>query len=138
MQRFVGLLRQLVAGIGQFAGAVFGRWEWHPPAWFGEVKSQFGRGWRFLTLDWRRLAIAVLLLGGIAAGVRWYKTRPVPHYVGYATHAAGPDEYDDNGISSIKPLKVDFNESAAPLQQVEKKVTAGIELSPRSPAPGSG
>src|SRR5204862_7076209 len=52
------------------------------------------------------------------------------HYVTYVVGAPGLTEYDDKGISSIKPLTILFNESAAPLKSMQKAVAAGIDMSP--------
>ena len=67
---------------------------------------------------------SLLAAGG---GYVWYATRPKPHYVTYVVNAPGLTEYNDNGISSIKPLTIVFSESAAPLKQLQKAVTAGID-----------
>ena len=76
--------------------------------------------------------------GGDAGGrgpCRCRRGRLVVH----ASHAAlrdllvsppGLTEYDDNGISSIKPLKIVFSESAAPLEQMQKAVTSGVDAVP--------
>ena len=61
------------------------------------------------------LAVAMLAVAGALA---WYFTRPTPHYVTYSVSAPGLTEYNDNGISSIKPLKIVFSESAAPLKPI--------------------
>jgi hypothetical protein len=60
----------------------------------------------------------------------WYLSRPKPHYVEYTVTAPALTEYGDNGISSISPATIDFVESAAPLQQVQKHVAKGVTLSP--------
>jgi uncharacterized protein YfaS (alpha-2-macroglobulin family) len=99
---------------------VTGSLQWEPPQWPGVVG-------RFLQRWWLYLFIGLVIL---AAGVAWYKLRPVPHYVEYTITQPGLTQYGDNGISSIKPLVVDFKEAAAPLQNLDKKLTAGIALSP--------
>ena len=77
-----------------------------------------------------RGAILVLVLVAIGAATFWYVNRPKPHYVTYVVSAPGLTEYNDNGISSIKPLKILFSESAAPLKSLQKVVTTGVDLSP--------
>jgi alpha-2-macroglobulin len=124
-------LQNSLSGISWLTSHLFGRINWQPPAWTLWVVSQLARAWRYLTADRRRAWGALAALLAIAGGLVWYKTRPVPHYVEYTATAPGITEYNEKGISSIKPLKVDFSESAAPLQQVEKAVTNGISLSPK-------
>jgi len=45
-------------------------------------------------------------------GWLWYASRPAPHYVSYTFV---PPEVQRKGHLSIKPLTVQFKESAAPL-----------------------
>ena len=60
----------------------------------------------------------------------WYELRPRPHYVEYAVRAPKLTEYDENGISTIYPLTVVFAEPVAPLASLDKRLTAGIGISP--------
>ena len=119
------------AGVSRFVQKIFGRFEWQPPAWLAWTASQLARAGRYLAADAKRAGVALLLLLSMAGGLVWYKTRPVPHYVTYTIEAPALTEYGDKGISSIHPLAVQFNESAAPLQSVEKTVATGIEVSPK-------
>jgi hypothetical protein len=64
------------------------------------------------------------------AGIFWYANRPKPHYVTFTVNSPSLTEYNDNGIARIAPLRIVFSESAAPLKQLQKAVTAGIEMSP--------
>ena len=121
----------IAAGISWLSARVIGRWEWQPPAWVLWAGRRVAQGWSYLAADARRAAAAVLVLIGVTGGWIWYRHRPVPHYVSYTITAPGLTEYGDKGISSVKPLVVQFNESAAPLQQVEKTVARGIDLSPK-------
>jgi uncharacterized protein YfaS (alpha-2-macroglobulin family) len=114
----------------KLATAVIGQWQWQPPAWLGWTGRQCLRAWRFLLADWKRAAVLVLLLIGSAAGYRWYKTRPIPHYVEYTLAPPGLTGYDDNGIAMIRPLLVTFKEPAAPLKSIGKPVAKGVDLSP--------
>src|SRR5215469_14628700 len=119
------------AGLSWLSVRVIGHWEWHPPSWLPWIFGHIVAGWRFLWADTRRAITAGVNLLSVLSGWVWYKTRPVPHYVTYTMTAPGLTEYGEKGISSIKPFVVEFSESAAPLQQIEKAVTAGIEISPK-------
>ena len=123
----------LLAGISWLSARVLGRWQWQPPSWLTWIGGRLARGWRYVAADARRAAAFALVLVAATGGWLWYKSRPVPHYVTYTVTAPGLTEYDDRGIFSIKPLAVAFSESAAPLQQVDKTVTAGISMSPAMP-----
>ncbi len=112
---------------------VFGNWQWQPPAWLTSVRSRIAQLRRYLMADIRRATAVSLVLAAAIGGWIWYRTRPVPLYVTYSVTAPALTEYGDQGISSIKPLTVAFDDSAAPLEQVDKNVTAGIDISPKMP-----
>jgi len=117
--------------IQKLLSVLVGHLEWQPPVWIRWTGSRLAQAWGYIAADARRAAIFVLALMALAAGAFWYKHRPIPHYVAYDIVAPGITEYGDKGISSIKPLTVSFQESAAPLQNVEKPVTTGIDISPK-------
>ena len=124
---------KLIAGISWLGTRVIGRWEWQPPAWLGWFGNRLAQAGRYIAADAKRAGLILLVLASMVGGWVWYKSRPVPHYVTFTVTAPGLTEYDEKGISSIKPLAVQFSESAAPLQQVDKTVTVGIDLSPKMP-----
>jgi uncharacterized protein YfaS (alpha-2-macroglobulin family) len=108
---------------------LFGKWQWDAPPWARATAS----GGRYLASHPRvsaPLAILAIVISGLWV---WYSTRPTPNYVTYAVTPPGLTEYNDNGISSIKPMLLTFSESAAPLKFVKKTVTEGVQLSPAVP-----
>jgi uncharacterized protein YfaS (alpha-2-macroglobulin family) len=109
---------------------VFGQMQWQAPEWIHWTGLQFRNGIRYLMADRKRILIAALVLVVAAGGMTWYKIRPRPHYVEYTVTAPELTEYDENGISSIHPLMVEFKESAAPLANIDKRLTSGVDLSP--------
>jgi len=109
---------------------LIGRWQWQPPGWLAWIGTSAVRGWRYVVSDKKRAILTTLLIVAAGGGSAWYATRPTPHYVIYTISAPGLTEYNDTGISSIKPLKVSFSESAAPLKQIQKAVPTGIAVSP--------
>ena len=119
--------------------ALVGRWEWQAPAWLPWVGRQSALGWRRATATRARtatLAAAVLAITGASV---WWFTRPTPHYVTYSVTPPGLTEYNDNGISSIKPLSIVFSESAAPLaSDAEGRDDRHRRCLRPSPARGSG
>src|SRR5579872_1247486 len=110
-----------------------GKWQWQPPSWILWIARRLAVAGRFLAADVRRMAAAVFLVFVAAAGGLWYKTRPIPHYVTFTITPPALTEYCNTGICVINPLIVQFSESAAPLQQIDKNLTAGIDLSPKMP-----
>src|SRR5690348_2378764 len=113
-------LRTLCAAISE---RVIGHWHWQPPVWLVWTGSRLSQAARYIAADAKRAGVILVMLAGAAGGWLWYKSRPAPHYVTYSITAPELTEYGDKGISSIKPLAVQFSESTAPLQQVEKTVT---------------
>jgi alpha-2-macroglobulin len=110
--------------------ALVGRWEWQAPAWLPWVGRQLGGGWRRATATRARAATLGAVVMTVAGAGAWWLTRPTPQYVSYSVTPPGLTEYDDNGISSIKPLRIVFSESVAPLAQMQKAVTRGLTLAP--------
>ena len=113
-----------------FLPKVFGQWHWQAPAWMPWAGRQGTRFRQYLNADPKRALLAWSILGFVFVGLIWYWNRPTPHYVEYSVLAPPLTEYDEKGIKKIHPMKVSFVESAAPLKQVEKQVTEGIDLSP--------
>ena len=110
--------------------AIFGRWQWQAPKWVTWTGVRITHGRRYLVANPMRAIGLVIALSAVAAAAVWYANRPKPHYVSYVVSAPGLTEYNDNGISSIKPLRILFSESAAPLKSLQKVVTTGVELDP--------
>jgi uncharacterized protein YfaS (alpha-2-macroglobulin family) len=125
------VLAKIPAVIAQIAAPVLGRWQWQPPAWIQFLARQIKRGAGFLAADIRRIAVAALIIISAVAGYVWYKHRPIPHYVEVTVTAPDLTEYNDKGISVIHPLDIAFSEPAAPLDKIDKTVTAGIDMSPK-------
>ena len=109
---------------------VFGHVQWQAPEWIRWSGLQFRHAVHYMMSDRKRLIIAALVVVTAAGAVTWYKLRPRPHYVEYTVTAPKLTQYDEKGISSIYPLTIDFDEPVAPLANVDKRLTSGIEISP--------
>jgi hypothetical protein len=123
LNRFLMFLRNLLP-------QVFGQVQWQMPAWIPWTDRQLRSGVRYLAADRKRLVAATLVLLAAGGALAWYKLRPRPEYVAYTITAPKLTEYDDNGVSTIYPLSIDFAEPAAPLANIDKRVTSGVQISP--------
>src|SRR5262245_24369867 len=122
--------RSRAAGLSE---PVIGRWHWEPPSWIEWSAARVQQSGQFLAADLRRPAALLAILAALAGGAVWYRSRPKPHYVTYEITPPQLTQYNERGISFIYPLEVQFKESAAQLLQLQKVVTAGIDLSPKVP-----
>jgi uncharacterized protein YfaS (alpha-2-macroglobulin family) len=129
-EKFRVALAKIPAALSWLATRLFGHWQWQPPAWIQFTAGHIKRAARFITADLKRIALAALVVVSATAGYVWYKHRPIPHYVTYTVTAPALTEYNDKGISDIHPLAIAFKEPAAPLDKIDKTVTAGIDISP--------
>src|SRR5262252_9075174 len=89
---------------------LFGRWVWEAPGWLTWTRKRVARGARWLAAHPLRAGLLTLTLAAIGGGTAWYLTRPKPHYVTYTFTEPALTEYNENGISSIKPLTIAFSE----------------------------
>ena len=105
--------------------SVFGRWE--PPPWIRTTGRRAAEGGRYVYHRPLLLFPIGLAIAGLAAAYVWYAMRPTPHLVTFTVSEPGLTEYNDTGIASIKPLRVTFSESVAPLRNVKSAVTSGID-----------
>ena len=109
---------------------VFGRLHWQAPEWIPWIGLQFRMAARYLLADRRRLTIAAGVFIAAAGALTWYIVRPRPHYVEYTVNAPQLTTYNENGIPLIAALTVDFEVPVAPLANLNKRLTSGIEISP--------
>lgn len=107
---------------------------WQPPLWLNKLWQALRTGGRWLRARPKQtacvLAILALLGGAGAYAWHWYKNLPVPHTVDYSVHAPELTGYQHEQIS-VDTLRIDFRESAAPLDAIGKDVLQGITLQPQ-------
>jgi uncharacterized protein YfaS (alpha-2-macroglobulin family) len=128
--RFV---RGLLSSLPQLPSRIVGHWQWQPPAWMPWIGRRSKQVYRYLHADPKRAMSAIVGVVVVVIGLIWYWNLPTPHYSEYTVLAPSLTEYDEKGIKTIHPMKVSFTESVAPLKNVEKQVTEGVELSPTVP-----
>ena len=112
-------------------GTVLGEVQWKAPAWLPLVGAQIARAVRFVMATPLRIVVAGVSIVAVGGTALWYQGRPKPNYVVYDVTAPKLTAYDEKGVPEIAPLTVLFKESAAPLANLAKPVTSGIELSPK-------
>jgi alpha-2-macroglobulin len=112
------------------ARKVLGDVQWQAPEWIRWSAARIRRAIGYLRADPKRLIAAIVLVLAAAGGITWYKLRPRPHYVEYTVHDPKLTTYDDTGLAEIDPLTVEFTEAVAPLANLDKRLTTGIEISP--------
>jgi uncharacterized protein YfaS (alpha-2-macroglobulin family) len=123
-------VRLLASRISWFFANLFGHWQWESPAWIKWVGAQFAVFRRFLAADRKRAAALVVLLVAVGGASAWYVTRPKPDYVAYTVTPPPLTTYDEMGIQHINSMRIQFSEPVAPLKNIEKAVTTGIDVSP--------
>src|SRR5690348_5521145 len=110
--------------------SIFGNLQWQAPAWIPWIGLQMSKARRYLTANRKRPAIAALVLLAAVVGITWNHFRPRPHYILYNVTAPQLTEFNENGIPTLHPLTVDFETAAAPLANLDKRLSSGIEISP--------
>jgi uncharacterized protein YfaS (alpha-2-macroglobulin family) len=133
LPRLAAGARASIDGAAWLASQLLGRWEWQAPRWVVWTGAQIRRGRRHLAANPWRAAIVALVVFAAGGGYVWWANRPKPHYVTVKAHSPDLTRYTDDGVVHVDVMKITFSESAAPLKQLQKTVTTGIELSPAVP-----
>lgn len=124
--------RQILALLHKSSTVVVGQVSWVPPGWLGHTGRWIARAgrWTFrhrvVTLGIVTL-VASLTLGGVWFQ-RWYASRPKPVLTHGAVTIPALTPIEHN--ARPRPLIIEFDRSAAPLEQIGKVVTQGCSLSP--------
>ncbi len=124
--------------IAALLSAVFGRFTWQRPPWLTTSPGSTSLTTRISGFLHRhaRLALALSALGVVAGGVGYWATHrpPPPDQVRLSatTQAPAPPPRRLRTDPTPPPqnLEVQFDGSAAPLELINKPVTAGVSLSP--------
>jgi len=132
-QESVSVLR----GIGRVVVAaftfLFGRPKWEAPGWLAFLGGRAAALGRWSRSHKAAALGGLVLVGALGTGgtfgVRWWKHRPKPQETTVTVSAPQPMDMDDHAKPNA--LLVDFDGSAAPLANIGKPVTVGIELSPK-------
>ncbi|HEY4184728.1 MAG TPA: alpha-2-macroglobulin [Polyangia bacterium] len=127
------MARRLGRGLARGLSYLFGHPAWSPPPW----ARALGRGGRS-TGAWMRaekakafalLAALALTAGGGAGLLRWWEHRPKPVTVSWQVIAPEVTRIEEK--LHPRPLRLEFEDSVAPLDKIDKPVTAGVAFEPR-------
>ena len=129
-----GRQKSWARGLGRGLVWLFGRPSWEAPPW-GRASA---RGTRRAVASARNqtrnhpgrslaaLAAVILLVGGGVGLRRWWIHRPRPRTVSLRVVVPEPTRIEEK--VRPKPLRIEFDDSVAPLDKLDQPVTAGIAL----------
>lgn len=140
LRRLLSVVVFTVSAIWQLAlsliRALFGEMNWQAPSWLCAIQQQLAVLWQWAGRHPKRASTIVLLLTALGAGGhygwQWYKHLPQPHTVAYTVEKPAITDYAQTP-PAIDTLNINFHESAAPLENIEKNITKGITLKPAMP-----
>lgn len=139
------MFERYLSVLKNFLHIVFGEMNYRPPAWSTRLAKWFSQTrfglWLKSRCEWIKanprlsaryggiaVIIAAILGFGIYRGVLWYQSRPKPDYAKVTLQR--PGNYDLENKKS-EPLNIEFSQSVAPLDGVDKSPADNIELSPK-------
>lgn len=132
MRRFYAAVGSVWTVLWRLSAALFGRLSWDAPDWPRWLIRKVGRAGQRLAARPSLAsglggAIVVLAAGGFW-GYAWWQSRPRPVVVTFTVSAPDRTQIEHNKKPS--PRVVTFHRSVAPLANVGKEVTSGIDVSP--------
>jgi alpha-2-macroglobulin len=129
----VGALRKIGAFLRSILVAVFGNVKWEAPGWARATGRRAAAGGRW-SRDHKGAALgtaAALIAAGVGVGwgVHWWKHRPKP--IETTVSVSAPEL--STAAENFRPhaATIDFDSAAAPLKNVGKPITTGIDISPK-------
>src|SRR5450432_2503039 len=125
-----GPMSQVWALLKRVWFAAFGRVNWDAPPWARGVGRRGQWMWANKLKSLGAIAMVAAMATGGFYGWQWWKNRPKPETTTVSLSAPELTRWDE-GKPRPYPLRLGFDHSAAPLKNVNKKVTVGVELSPK-------
>jgi alpha-2-macroglobulin len=124
----------LSRGVSWVLTLLFGEVSWQAPGWLKKLALWLEAGVRWMRAKPKQAGIALLAFALVATGGtmgwHWYQAQPKPQRVSYVVTAPALTPYDEKDRPQPLPLVVEFNESAAPLKQIDQPAGDGVQLSP--------
>jgi len=117
---------RLARRLGRGLAYLFGSWS--PPPWARAVGRGGGRAGTWARAE-KPKALALLItlvatVGGGVAAMRWWEHRPKPLTVAWHLVAPEPTRLEEK--LHPRPLRLEFEDSVAPLDKLDKPVTTGV------------
>ncbi len=126
----VGRMARMTRRLGRGLAATFGRPSWSPPPWGRAIGRALQRGGQWARADKAKalalLASVLLTIGGGVWFMRWWEHRPKPITV--AIKVIAPEVTRIEEKIRPKPVRIEFDDSVAPLDKIDKPITAGVTL----------
>lgn len=110
--------------------ALFGSLNWQKPAWLGFLKDTLRAYWQWSRAHPRHMAISLGLIAITIGGIIWYQSLPQPVTVSYRVDTPDLTVFE-NQQWQIDSLDIYFDDSVAPLDQIDKTISKGVSLSPK-------
>jgi len=124
------LPRRLARRIGAGISYLLGRPSWDAPPWARAVGRGGRRAVAWMRADKRKalalLATLLVTAGGGVGLMRWWEHRPKPVTVEWSLVAPEVTRIEEK--LHPHPLRVQFEDSVAPLDKIDKAVTAGVSF----------
>ena len=139
------MLQRYWSALKTFLHIIFGDFNYRPPAWGVRASNAFARSrfglWCKSRCQWIKanprlsaryggiaFVVAAALGYGAYRGYLWYESRPKPDYA--KVKIRGPYSYDLENKRS-QPVTIEFSQSVAPLESLDKSPEENISLSPK-------
>ena len=121
---------RLARRVGQGLAYLFGSWT--PPPWARAGGRGGGRAGAWARAE-KPKALALLLtmvatVGGGVAAMRWWQHRPKPLTVAWQLVAPEATRLEEK--LHPRPLRLEFEDSVAPLDKLDKPITTGVAFEP--------
>lgn len=130
--KLIDLLRRFKSLFVSFLISIFGHWHWQQPNWLIRLGTSIGKLYQAgKAKPLVSLGIFVLLCGVTTAswyGYQWWQNRPQPVRIDFTV--TEPERTAIEKEEKPHPLVISFNASVAPLDQVGKSISQGIQMQP--------
>lgn len=131
----LGILCAIAAGLRAGWVLLFGSLAWQPPRWWRWLERQAKQAVLWLRAHPKRGASwgggVMLVVAGGALGAWWYDHLPKPLLTHYRITPPAATRYDEQGRAQPQPLRIVFDDSAAPVGKLQKPLSEGVRLSPQ-------
>ena len=118
------------SAIRYLVGAVFGVLNWQRPAWLGFITSSLRSYWQWCRSHPRHMTTSIGWIMIAVGSFLWYQSLPKPVTVSFSVDAPGLTVFE-NQQWRIANLDIYFEDSVAPLANIDTVITSGVSMSPK-------